>query len=792
MREPAPQTVTLTLDGRSVTVPMGTTVYEAARSAGIDIPIFCYHDRMPPLGACRMCLVKVEKMPKLQTSCTLVAADGMVVDTVGPEVRAGQEAILEFLLINHPLDCPICDKGGECPLQDQTMRWGPGHSRFVEPKRDFAKPIALGPALALDRERCILCWRCVRFGEIIAGDDALKGFERGFTSEINTPFTLPVESKFIGNTIAICPVGALTSRTYRFQARPWDNAPVASSCTHCGLGCAAWLDVRGGKIQRVRAREAPELNDVWLCDLGFFGHEYVASADRLTAPLVRRRGRLDETNWDEALDVVAERLRTSIERGSGRTAFLGGRRLTNEEIYLASRFFREVAGTPHLDHRVDALPGSPGLRVAWGLRASLDEIGRGDAFVLIGLDVTEEYPILWLRMKAAVDRGAPVVALHSKRLEIHRYVQGGGRVVRYDRLAAAADELAASIEAGPAPGSPGAAVVDGSRVHVLVGRAGLDAPDGALVLRAAARIAAASGGVLHILRGKGNDIGAQRFGLLPASGGWTAPEILQQAAAGSLDLLYVAGSDPATAVTDASAWEAARRGLPFLVVHEAFLSATAQAADVVLPALVLPEKVGTVTTVEGRTVRLRPAVLGPGQARADHEIFSQLAGRLGILMTHGTGDETLDSLRRAVPGLDVGAVTPIAPAHIEAEMPAAAPSGSAEPAPLLLVPMEQLFSQGTMTGRCRAIGDLAGPPHCLIHTEDAARLGVTDRLLVELVTADGRLVLQARVNDVTPPGQILVPHGRDDLPVHALLRWPHAAAAVDVRPLVPAPAGGVP
>src|SRR5438093_913554 len=298
-----PPTITLTIDGRTVSVPKGTTVYNAARRSGIEIPIFCYHDRMPPLGACRMCLVKVEKMPKLQTSCTLEATDGMTVFTTTPEVKAGQEAILEFLLINHPLDCPICDKGGECPLQDQAYQYGPGRSRFVETKRDFAKPVSLGRVLVLDRERCILCWRCVRFGELIAGDDALKGFERGFHSEVNTPFTMPVDSKFIGNTIAICPVGALTAKTYRFAARPWDNQTVPSVCTLCGVGCAVEFDVRGGAITRTRAREQPAINDIWLCDLGFFGHNYVHHSERLRTPLIRRDGGLVETTWDKALEI---------------------------------------------------------------------------------------------------------------------------------------------------------------------------------------------------------------------------------------------------------------------------------------------------------------------------------------------------------------------------------------------------------------------------------------------------------------------------------------------------------
>jgi NADH-quinone oxidoreductase subunit G len=795
--EPATGTVTITVDGRQLAVPKGTTVYQAAKSAGIEIPIFCYHDRMPPLGACRMCLVRVEKMPKLQTSCTLAATDGMVVHTVAPEVEAGQRHILEFLLINHPLDCPICDKGGECPLQDQTFRWGPGSSRFVETKRDFAKPVSLGPVLELDRERCILCWRCVRFGEIIAGDDALKGFERGFASEVSTPFTLPVESKFIGNTIAICPVGALTSRSYRFRARPWDNEPVASTCTHCGLGCAVWLDVRGGEIQRTRAREERAVNDIWLCDLGFFGHGYVAAHDRLTAPLVRRNDHLEEATWDEALDVVAARLLEIRARDPRRVAFLGGRRLSNEDAFTAARLLKEVVGTPHVDHRVDAPPDAASLTVPWGLRAPIDEIGRGDVFVLIGCDLTEEYPVLWLRMKAAIDQGAALVSLHCKRLEIARHARHH-LTVRYDHLSGAVDDLAGAMERGDAAGSPVAATVSaGARVHVFVGRLALDGPDGAALLRAAGRIAAARRGVVHVMRGKGNDVGAQRFGLTPAADGWHAPEILSRAAAGALDLLYVAGSDPATAATDRDAWDAARRGVGFVVVHEAFLTATARVADVVLPALVLPEKHGTVTNLEGRTLPINAAAQGPGLARADRDIFSALAGRLGVMFTYGTDDEVLADMReRAAARLEPGVLDPIPVVPVDTAGSARPARASATPAlhtgpagSLLLVVVEHLFTQGSMTGRCRGISDLAGVPHCLVHPDDARRLEVADRALVELTTDHGSVALQARLSDATVPGQVLAPRGYEHAPVQALVRWPHPAAWVQVRPLAPVGSG---
>lgn len=776
--------VTLTIDGREITAPKGATIYQAARSAGVDIPIFCYHDRMPPLGACRMCLVEVQKMPKLQAACTLEASEGMVVSTTSPAVRAAQESMLELLLINHPLDCPICDKGGECPLQDQAFRYGPGRSRFIEAKRDYAKPVSLGPVLVLDRERCILCWRCVRFGEIIAGDDALKGFERGFASEVGTPRALPVESKFIGNTIAICPVGALTSRAYRFRARPWDIRPVASTCAHCGVGCSVWLDVRGGEILRTRAREEPEVNDVWLCDLGFFGHGYVAAGDRLTTPLVRREGRLQDASWDEALSLVAGRLRASRERGPGRVAFLGGRRLSNEDAAAAAGLFRDVVGTPHVDHRMDSPPDGASLGVSWGLRSSLDELGRGDVFVLVGCDITEEYPVLWLRIKSAVDRGARLVVIHAKRLEITRHARCA-LTDRHDRLARLVAALGSAVAGagGDGPGSAeggdlaaaAATIASGERVHVLVGRLALDGPDGGDLLRSAESLARRVNGTLHIARGRGNDFGAQRLGLLPGEGGMDAPGILRSAAAGAFDLLYVAGCDPATAVTDGAAWELARGGGGFLVVHEAFLSETALAADVVLPVLVLPEKDGTVTNLEGRTLPLRAAVRGPGQARADREIFEQLTARLGVERGHGTATPSASGDRPHPRGSGAN--------------PGANRAGAT--LSLIVVVADRLFTRGSMTGRCRGLIDLAGTAHCLIHPADAAPAGVTDLGLVELVTEHASVVVQARVSDVTPPGQVLAYRGYDGVPVHALARWSQSPCGVEVRPVAP-PGGETP
>lgn len=817
MTEPLP-TVTLTVDEKTISVSKGTTVYQAARGAGIEIPVFCYHDRMPPLGACRMCLVKVEKMAKLQTSCTLEALEGMVVNTTAADVKAGQEAMLEFLLINHPLDCPICDKGGECPLQDQTFKFGPGRSRFVETKRDFAKPVSLGPVLVLDRERCILCWRCVRFGEIIAGDDALKGFERGFDSEINTPFTLPVQSKFIGNTIGICPVGALTAKSYRFAARPWDNQSVQSTCTLCGVGCAVEFDVRGGKIARTRPFEDPAVNDVWLCDLGFYGHAFVHHESRLRRPLIRREGGFVEATWDDALSMIASRLERS---GGPRVAMLGGARLTNEEAYVATRFFRGVVGTPHLDHRVDALGGGPDLRVSWGMSSAIADVARADCLLLIGCDITETYPVIWLRMKQAIDRGAFMITVGTKALEIERFVhsqlfhrQGrGAEVVR-----ALAESVRGSTPRGSVEGidretvaAAAKALGAAARPVVMVGREAIAAPDGWDILLAAGEICRKIGTEMNVMRGKGNAYGASLAGLVPDAGpggrsleevsaqlnvlwggmnpakGMSAPEIIEAAIAGRLDVLYVAGADPANDVPDRERWRAARSRLPFLIVQDAFLSETAQAADVVLPSLVAAEKDGTVTSIEGRIRRLRAAAQGPGEARGDWAILAALAARLGKTIGYSGWEEIFDEMRGLIPGLEVEERLPARHPPLDVGSDVSRRSAEREEGhPYVLTLGDTLFDRGVLMTRSSTIADLAGEPWALIHPDDAAGLGAADGDSVVIASTRGSVAVRARISPSIRRGEVFLPRGFDAAPANRLVDAAEPITFVQLRALAPA------
>ena len=340
--------INFVVDGVEVGAPEGAMLVDAAKHGDVEIPVFCYEPKLgDPVGACRMCLVEIEGIPKLQTACSTPVRDGMVVYTRTDRVQAAQESVVEFLLVNHPLDCPVCDKGGECPLQDIAMGWGPGRSRFIDPKRHFQKPIPLSPLVKIDRERCILCYRCVRFSQEVAEDEQLQLLERGDRTFVGTFDDRPYIAPFHGNIIELCPVGALTSEAYRFRARPWDIEDAGSICTLCPSQCNVILTVRDERIERVLARDNPEVDDGWLCDKGRFGYQMAESPERITEPLVRQGGNLRPASWDEALEAAAAGLRAA----RGRAAALVGGQSSNEEGYLAQRIVRGALGSPHVDSR---------------------------------------------------------------------------------------------------------------------------------------------------------------------------------------------------------------------------------------------------------------------------------------------------------------------------------------------------------------------------------------------------------------------------------------------------------
>ncbi|HYI80624.1 MAG TPA: NADH-quinone oxidoreductase subunit NuoG [Thermoleophilaceae bacterium] len=415
MARPAIKQITFEIDGRQVTAPEGTMLVDAAKHGDVEIPYFCYEPKLgAPVGACRMCLVEIEGIPKLQTSCSTPVKDGMVVHTTTDRVKHAQNAVVEFLLVNHPLDCPVCDKGGECPLQDISYGWGAGKSRMIEPKRHFKKPLEVSPLVAIDRERCILCYRCVRFSQEIAEDYQLVFLERGDHTFVGTHDGRPYVAPFSGNIIELCPVGALTSTAYRFRARPWDVEEAGSVCIGCASQCNVSYTVRDDdKVLRVLARDNDEVDDGWVCDKGRFGYESFHSPDRVLAPRVRDGGVLREVSWERALGEAAK----ALTRGGEKTAALAGGAVTNEEGLLLARLLRDGLGSPHLDSRATGAfdPCQARVLARPELTARVSDIDYADAILVVELEPVDEAPVLDLRIRKARRRhGASVITLTSR------------------------------------------------------------------------------------------------------------------------------------------------------------------------------------------------------------------------------------------------------------------------------------------------------------------------------------------------------------------------------------------
>jgi NADH-quinone oxidoreductase subunit G len=719
----APATVTITVDGRPVQARPGEPLIAAAERAGIYIPRFCYHPRMRPVGMCRMCLVEL-KGPRgysLQPACFIEAAEGQELLTASDKVKKAQDGVLEFLLVNHPLDCPVCDKGGECPLQDQTLIYGPGESRFVEEKRHFAKPIPVSELVYLDRERCIQCDRCTRFAAEVAGDPLISFMGRGDHIEVNTFPGHPFASYFSGNTVQICPVGALTATPYRFRARPWDLEQVESTCTTCAVGCRIAVQSSADRLVRYLGIDSDPVNHSWLCDKGRFGFEANASPERVTTPLVRRGGELVPVSWAVALAEAAAGIAEAKQQGGpGRVGFLGGARLPNEDAYAWAKLAKAVVGTDNVDAQLgDGLPAE----VVLGLpRATIDQACSARVVVLIAPDLKEELPVLYLRLRAAAVAGLPIVELSSTESSLSLFAH---RVpCRPGELGTAAAALVGDgKEDAPAIGSARALIGTGpgDGVVVVVGRPSV-AESASWAAEAAAVLAEALPGArfLPALR-RGNVLGAldmglapgilpgrvslsegrvwfeQAWGQVPAERGEDAAGILHLAAEGSLGALVTVGADPVSDFPDRSLASRALGGAGFVLSVDAFLSATARLADVVLPAAMFGERPGTTTNLEGRVSRLGQKVVAPGQCWPDWMIAAELAARLSGDLGFESVEAIWDEIERVAPshaglsaaalsgpGAKDGVVVPVGP---DAKAPAELAGDGRPDRPLRVDPM---------------------------------------------------------------------------------------------------------
>ncbi|HYD11163.1 MAG TPA: NADH-quinone oxidoreductase subunit NuoG [Acidimicrobiales bacterium] len=632
----APTEVTVTINGEAVSAKPGELLIAAAERSGVYIPRFCYHPRMKPVGMCRMCVVDVDtgRGPALQPACMLPVAEGMVVETESERTKHAQDGVLEFLLINHPLDCPVCDKGGECPLQDQTLAFGPGESRFVEEKRHYEKPISLSPLVYMDRERCILCDRCTRFSKEVAGDPLISFINRGNATEVNTFPDDPFASYFSGNTVQICPVGALTAVPYRFKARPWDLDQVESTCTSCSVGCRVALQSSSNQVVRLLGVDVDPVNHGWLCDKGRFDFEALASADRVAEPMVKQGDSLQQTTWSDALTRAADALKSAGEIG-----IIGGARLTNEDAFAWAKLARTVIETEHVDAQLgDGLPAE----VVLGLpKATIDEACAAGTLVLLGGDIKEELPVLYLRLRdAVVERGLNIVEVSPTDTGMTRYATTS---VRY------------------APGAAASAIreltLDGDVVCVL-GRPSLAEPADSIVAAASALLEKASGATFLSGLRRGNVHGALDMGLAPnvlpgrvagPGGGMDTTAMLTAAAEGRLATLVLLGADPLADFPDRELARRALAGAGTVIAVDAFLTESSSRADVVLAAAAYGEKAGTTTNLEGRVSRLNQKVTAPGTARADWMIAAELAFRLDGDLGFERVEDIWDEIERTAP-----------------------------------------------------------------------------------------------------------------------------------------------
>ena len=654
--------VTLTIDDVEVTVPEGTLVVDAAKMIGNDIPVFCYHPKMEPVGMCRMCLVDVgwpmtdratgqpvldaDGKPQIQfgrtlvTGCTQVVSEGMVVVGYSEKVQKARQDVLEFFLTSHPLDCPICDKGGECPLQNLTMDHGPGESRFVfTDKKHGDKHVPLGDLIFLDRERCIHCARCTRFQSEIVDDPVIGFFNRGRSLEITTWSEPGFDSYWSGNTTDICPVGALTTADFRFGARPWEMLASASLCTQCAVGCNLTLNTRreaksGGQlvVKRVMPRQNEQVNETWICDKGRFAHHYASADDRLTSPMVRKDGALVPVSWDEAFDLAAEKIGAA---GSQLVSVAGGR-LSNEDFFNLQQLTLKVGGKAVLYSEM--MGGDLTAKVGMGPGSNLADLGAGDAILVVASDLEEEAPLYWLRVKQAAERGATLIVATPRHTKTDRYADYKVRYA-YGQEAATVMALLSAIS----PKQPNLsetvkqlardgmvkaaaqAFSEAKNAVVLFGSEGTDLTASAGLAKACANLLVATGHTGKANNGligvwdKGNAQGGWDMGLRPSS---TLADDLKAA-----KVAYLVAADPAG---DDPALKQALQAAEFVIVQELHHTASMEQADLILPAQSFTEREGTTTNGERRVQRFYPAVPSVGDTKADFAITGEIAGRVGL------------------------------------------------------------------------------------------------------------------------------------------------------------------
>jgi NADH-quinone oxidoreductase chain G len=802
--------VNLTIDGKQVTVGKTATIFEAAREAGIHIPVLCYAKKLLPYGACRVCLVEVEQMKgRLIPSCTTPVTEGMVVTTTSAEIVKVRKTVLEFLLVNHVIECPVCDKGGECDLQDLTYEFGLSTNRFEGEK--FALPTdEINPLIERNMNRCVLCGKCARVCDEIVAYGSYSFINRGFESKIATAFDRGLNCEFCGQCVSMCPVGAILPRPFKFKARPWQLKEVDSVCGYCGNGCTVTLGVLGDKVETIRFNDKTGVNDGNLCIRGRFGYSYVNSGDRLTRPLLRKDGKLVEVDWKEAIDAIVDGFgKARTEKGLG---ILSGARLTNEELFLLKNL-AQTLGTGNLDHSGgECYKGlTEGLKETLGVTAStgtFPQVEECDVILAIRSDFYETHPVFGMVVNQAVKRhGAKLLVVSDKKgkftklpnaqtllnapglevnvlnamaqtlleegLAVTDGVDGIAELkvsladytpekvakqtgVAADAIREAARKLAAAKKSAillayglPYTGASRELGIAAANLAILTGNAGRE------------------GSGLYLCGEKANSQGAVDLGILPAGGALGAQGMLKAAAAGDLSALYIVGEDPLSSYPDRDQVEAALGKASFVVVQDIFLTPTAEKADVVLPAVSFAEKDGTFTNAERRIQRIRRGIPTPGEAKSDFGIFEMLAARCGSPVSYTGPAAVFAEITASIPeysGIVFDSIGPrgvvwggeiLAPARKKV-LPAAA--GKASEGPFTLVTGSALYHSGTVSTRAKGPMAVLSEPYIELAREDASALMVNEGDLVTVKGNGVEIKLKARIGTRLPKGVLFAPY----------------------------------
>jgi NADH-quinone oxidoreductase subunit G len=749
VNEVAVEMITVVIDGFEVTVPKGTLVIRAAEQLGIQIPRFCDHPLLDPVGACRQCLVDIEingrAFPKPQASCTIPVETGMIVKTqlTSPVAEKAQRGVMELLLVNHPLDCPVCDKGGECPLQNQAMSTGQGSSRFEGVKRTFEKPINISSQVLLDRERCVLCARCTRFSEQIASDPFITLNERGALQQVGIYENKPFESYFSGNTVQICPVGALTGAAYRFRARPFDLVSTPSACEHCASGCDMRTDVRRGKTLRRLAGEDASVNEEWNCDKGRWAFKYITAVDRLKTPMIRdESGELVEASWPEALAVAAEGLKAKT------AAVLVGGRATHEDAYGYSKFARLALGTNDIDFRARVTSDEEREFIAAHVvnsSTTYRDIDKADQILLVGFEPEEESPIVFLRInKQFRKRALKVISIGSK------------ESIGIEKLKAEFVKVA--------PGQEAKAISSQNLTDKSVILVGERASESAGVLTTVAALAQSTGAKLAWIPRRAGERGAIQAGAignllpggrpvtdsaarqeiaqlwsvssLPSQIGRSTSEIIAAVNSDEIGALLVGGVDPLDLDNNQSALEALDKA--FVVSLEIAPSAVTSRADVVLPVAAITEKSGSFLNWEGRARSFDSAV-NDSLNRSDLRILSMIAEEMGTSLNLGT----VTAATREIAAIKNWQGTPS-----QMKTVSAAAQANLSPNEALITSWRRLLDLGTLQEGEENLAGTARQTVAVISEKRAHALGVVDGDLLKVSTGQGSVTLPALIENI--------------------------------------------